>query len=56
MEIYQKFRIKTYVYGNGFFVEVDEMFKDSSPVIMVFMKSGSLFVESSMSCEFCVYG
>ena len=26
------------------------------PVIMVFMKSGSLFVESSMSCESWVYG
>ena len=30
--------------------------EDSSPVIMVFMKSGSLFVESSMSCESWVYG
>jgi hypothetical protein len=28
----------------------------SSPVIMVFMKSGSPFVESSMSCESWVYG
>ena len=26
---------------------------DSSPVIMVFMKSGSLYVEYSMSCETC---
>ena len=25
--------------------------QDSSPVMMVYMKSGSLFVEFSMSCE-----
>ena len=30
--------------------------QDSSPVIMVFMNSGSLFVESSKSCESWVYG
>ena len=30
--------------------------QDSSTVIMVFMKSRSLFVESSMSCESWVYG
>ena len=30
--------------------------QDSSPVIKVFMKSGTLFVESIMSCDFWVYG
>jgi hypothetical protein len=30
--------------------------QDSLPVIMAFMKSGSLFVESSMSFESWVYG
>ena len=39
----------------GFDFRIVPYTQDSSSVIMVFMKSGSLFVESSISCESWVY-
>ena len=41
----------SYAYVNFFRLPIA-----SGPVIKVFMKSGTLFVESIMSCDFWVYG